>query len=224
MYLHQELRVVADHRQSEALKRIHWLHRLMSLQPGFIRSLACRNPGRIDHYLWLRFWTSPEGNTDFRKTDEARQFAASRPQGMLYEPLPGGIADEGHWHSIVEPVGKELGNFLVRIAFELEGRVDEFIEDRRRFSEVALETPGVMSTITLACNQADSTHYLTFVRAIDREAFNNLLESPQVARLREAEASGVYRTLTTECYEILDEIVPAKARQETGEPARVASR
>src|SRR5688572_22584958 len=99
MYLHQELRLVADYRQTEALKRIHWLHSLMSLQPGFVRTLACRNPGRIDHYLWLRFWTSPEGNTDFRKTEEARQFAASRPEGMLYEPLPGGIAGEGHWHS-----------------------------------------------------------------------------------------------------------------------------
>jgi hypothetical protein len=224
MYLHQELRLVADYRQTEALKRIHWLHSLMSLQPGFVRTLACRNPGRIDHYLWLRFWTSPEGNTDFRKTEEARQFAASRPEGMLYEPLPGGIAGEGHWHSVVEPRGKELGNYLVRIAFDVpDGRVDEFIEDRRRYSEVALETPGVISTVTLACNEAGSTHYLTFLRAIDREAFNNLLESAQLARLRGAEPSGFYRTLTTECYEILDEIAPAEARREIGEPGRMAS-
>lgn len=210
MYLHQELREVAEERQMEALKRIHWLHSLMSLQPGFVRTLACRYLGSTNRYLWLRFWTNPEDNTDFRKTDEAKQFAASRPEGFLYEPLAGGIADEGHWHSVVEPQGKELGNFLMRYAFEVEpGRIEEFKANRRQYAEVALETPGVMSSVTLASNDDESIRYLTFVRAVDREAVNELLESPRLARFRKQTSEGLYKPLTTECYAIVDEIVPS---------------
>ena len=60
-------------------------------------------------------------------------------------------------------------------------RVDDFLANRREFAEAALETSGIMSSMTLANNDSGSAYCLTFLRAIDREAVNELLESPRLA-------------------------------------------
>ena len=212
MYLHHELRLVTQHRQTEALKRIHWLHSLMGIQPGFIRTLACRYLGSPDRYAWLRLWNEPGDNTTFRQTPEAKEFAATRPEG-LYEPLPGGIADNGHWQSVIEPQGKDLGSFLVRSAFRVgEGRDAEFIEMRHQYDKAAFQVPGITWIATFHRGEAGAENlYLTLLRAIDREAFNELLESPLAASYREKLPAGLHETLTTECYLIVDEVVPTKA-------------
>ena len=132
MYLQHELRLVTEYRQTEALARIHTLHSLMSVSPGFISTLSCRYLGRPDQYAWLRLWNSSEEQTAFRQTPPAREFGQTRPAG-LYEPLPGGIAPALNWESAIEAAGSPGGDFLVRSVFKVAaGRQAEFFESRNR--------------------------------------------------------------------------------------------
>lgn len=209
MYMQHELREVAEHRQTEALERIHTLHSLMRVAPGFIRTLACRYPGRTDQYAWLRFWDSSEQQSSFRQTPPAREFAQTRPEG-LYGPLPGGIGAALNWQSIAaERI--DGGPFLVRSVFEVgAGRDDEFLELRRAYQELALASKGIDTLMTFRCLDADATStYITVLRATGRQAVDALLESEGAADYRRSLPEGVYRTLVTECYEVVEELTPS---------------
>ena len=83
MYLHHELRDVAPNRQSEALERISTLHHLMQQSPGLVQSLACRYLGNMTQYAWLRIWRSSEDHVAFRRTEPAKAFGRTRPDGRL---------------------------------------------------------------------------------------------------------------------------------------------
>lgn len=210
MYMHHEIRYVAEHRQTEALGRIHMLHSLMGVQPDFIRTLSCRYLGRPDRYAWFRFWTRPEGNTNFRATPEAKEFAASRPDPDIYYQPADAIVPNGHWLTVAEPVGRDLGNYIVRYGIRVPaGNESSFLADRREFERLTLATDGLTWSVTFKCNEPDSDLYVTFLRGMDREALNRFLEGPNGAAYRAQPKDGLYETLTAECYKIVDEITPA---------------
>ncbi len=207
MYMQHELRQVTEYRQTEALERIHTLHSLMNGNPGFIRTLACRYLGRTDQYAWMRMWESSAAQTVFRQTEPAREFAKTRPEG-LYQPLPGGIGPGLNWESAVEPAGRQSGSFLVRQVFKVApGRETEFIDQRRRYHELAQKLSGIGPSLTFRSTDADSPDlFLALTRSTDRKAYGGFLESAQSASYRDGLPAGLSETLVTECYEIVEEL------------------
>ena len=88
---------------------------------------------------------------------------------------------------------------------------DEFIQNRQRHDKLALQVPGTAGLQTLRCRDQDSEHSGTFLclaRRSDRDAYNAYLESAQSAEYRAGNRRGLYSTISTECYEIVDEVLP----------------
>jgi heme-degrading monooxygenase HmoA len=208
MYMQHELREVAEQRQTEALARIHYLHGLMSSQPGFILSVACRYLGRTDQYGWFRLWDSAAAQTAYRQTQASKDFAASRPEGFLYGQLPGGIAPGLNWESVIDHPIPTSGNFLVRTVFKVEaGQEAAFVEQRKRYDDLAMQSSGMNTLVTFRSTDADSEGlYLTLTRGDSREAYNAFLEGPLAAKYRDSLPEGIYETLTHECYDVLEEL------------------
>ena len=81
----------------------------------------------------------------------------------------------------------------------------------RRHDGLALQVPGTASLQTFKCLDKDSEHSDTFLclaRRTDRDAYNAYLESPQSAEYRAGNRRGLYSTVSTECYEVVDEVRP----------------
>ena len=201
---------MTPHRQKEALERIHTLHSLMAASPAFIGAISCRYEGRIDQYAWLRLWDSSAEQTAFRQTGPAKEFAQTRPEG-LYQPLPGGIAPGLNWESVLEHVTETGGDFLVRSVLRIgSASEDEFLVSRNSFDKAVLETKGMGSLLTFRSMDAESAGiFLTLTRCRDREVYNQFLESGAAAAYEES-AAGLYETLATECYRIVDEVTGAQ--------------
>ncbi len=75
----------------------------------------------------------------------------------------------------------------------------------------AQQVPGTAGLQTLRCRDQDSEHSGTFLclaRRSDRDAYNAYLESAQSAEYRAGNRRGLYSTISTECYEIVDEVLP----------------
>lgn len=213
MYLHHELREVAPNRQSEALTRISELHHLMQGSPGFVRSLACRYLGSLTQYAWLRTWTSSEAHLAFRQTEAAKRFAQTRPEG-LYWPLPGGIASDGHWRSVLEAGRVDAGgDYLLRTAFAVpKDAVPAFVEARSAQDDAVIRSAGVVSVATFESEtESDERTFLSMLRTTDLAAYRAFLETEQAGRLMAHEAE-ISRTLVTECYEVVEELRGIDAR------------
>jgi heme-degrading monooxygenase HmoA len=208
MYLHQELREVSQYRQAEALKRIDTLHRLMAGNSGFIRSLACRDPGRLGHYAWFRFWDTSEDHAAFRRTDASKQFGATKPDGLYWE-LPDGVVKEGHWQSVLTPGDLGAGGYLLRFAYTLLAHDEqEFLEHQGEFLKLVAEAPGLHGGLTFAgAGEGAERSYLTLVGADSPEAYRAFLESPAGATWRDA-AGNSYPPLARDCYEVVEEVRP----------------
>jgi hypothetical protein len=89
---------------------------------------------------------------------------------------------------------------------------NEFVENRKRHDGLALQVPGTASLQTFACLDDTEEHRGTFLciaRRTDRDAYNAYLESPQSAEYRQGNRRGLYKTLGTECYEVVDEVFPS---------------
>lgn len=206
MYLHHELREVADFRQSEALARISTLHHLMQRSPGFIRSLACRYLGNTTQYAWLRTWSSSEDHAAFRQTEPAMVFARTRPEG-LYWPLAGGIAPEGHWWSVQQDGDADGGGkFLARMAASVPADSVEAFVKSRTLNDSVLRSTGIVSSATFESEaESDNRTFLTLIRTNDLEACRAFLGSEQAAEILGLQSSGG-RLLVTEYYEIVEEL------------------
>jgi heme-degrading monooxygenase HmoA len=207
MFLLQEILKVRNTRQTEAVKRLNWIHGLMKPQPGFVRGVVARYLGNPTDYLILRAWDSAEAYRAFRQTEDGQNYPKSRPEG-LYEGVPVGR----EWELKIDSPGEVEGDFLVRSIYRVTPEnAEEFIENRRRHDALALQVSGTAGLQTWQCQDQDSEHADTFLclaRRTGRDAYNDYLESPQSAEYRAGNRRGLYSTVATECYEVVDEVTP----------------
>lgn len=207
MFLLQEILRVRNTRQSEAIKRLNWIHGLMKPNPGFVRGSVARYLGNPTDYLILRAWEDKDAYVAFRATPDGQDYPKSRPEG-LYEGLPVGR----EWALEIDSPGSSAGNYLVRSIYRVAAEnAEEFIENRRRHDGLALQVPGTAGLQTFRCLDEGSEHSDTFLclaRRTDRDAYNAYLESPQSAEYRAGNRRGLYSTVSTECYEVVDEVLP----------------
>jgi heme-degrading monooxygenase HmoA len=207
MFLVQEIMKVRNTRQSEAIKRLNWIHGLMKPQPGFVRGIVARYLGNPTDYLILRVWDSGDAFRAFRATEDGQNYPKSRPEG-LYEGVPVGR----EWELRIDSPGEVKGDYLVRSIYRVTPEnADEFIANRQRHDGLALQVPGTASLQTFQCLDKDSEHSDTFLclaRRTSRDAYNDYLESPQSDEYRKGNRRGLYSTVSTECYEVVDEVTP----------------
>ena len=207
MFLVQEILRVRNTRQTEAVKRLNWIHGLMKPHAGFADAIVARYLGNPTDYLILRMWDSVDDFRAFRQTEDGQNYPKSRPEG-LYEAVPVGR----EWELKIDSPGDIPGDFLVRSIYRVTPEnAAEFIENRRRHDGLALQVPGTAGLRTLQCLDKDSEHTDTFLclaRRTGRDAYNAYLESPQSAEYRSGNRRGLYATVSTECYEVVDEVLP----------------
>ena len=207
MFLLQEILKVRNTRQSEAVKRLNWIHGLMKPQPGFAGAVVARYLGNPTDYLILRMWDTGDAYRAFRQTEDGQNYPKDRPEG-LYEGVPVGR----EWELKIDSPGSGPSDFLVRSIYRVTAEnAGEFIENRRRHDGLALQVPNTAGLLTLQCTDKDSEHSDTFLclaRRSDRDAYNAYLESPQSAEYRSGNRRGLYSTVSTECYEVVDEVRP----------------
>jgi len=207
MFLLQEILRVRNTRQSEAITRLNWIHGLMKPNAGFVRGIVARYLGNPTDYLILRAWDDRDAYLAFRATPDGQDYPKSRPEG-LYEGLPVGR----EWDLKIDSPGSIEGDYMVRSIYRVgPDDANEFIENRRRHDGLALQVPGTAGLQTLRCLDGDSEHSDTFLclaRRTNRDAYNAYLESPQSAEYRAGNRRGLYSTVSTECYEIVDEVLP----------------
>ena len=206
MFVLQEILRVRNTRQSEAVKRLNWIHGLMRPAAGFHWATVSRYLGNATDYLILRAWESGDAYRAWRQTEDGQNYPKSRPEG-LYEGVPVGR----EWELVIDSPGSESGNFLVRSIYGVEpADREEFITGRRRHDGLALQVAGTAGLQTFQCLDESDEHkntYLCIARRTDRDAYNAYLESPQSAEYRKGNRRGLYTTIATECYEVVDEVV-----------------
>jgi heme-degrading monooxygenase HmoA len=116
------------------------------------------------------------------------------------------------WSLEIESSGGPACNYLVRSVYRVApDDAQEFIDNRRRHDGLALRVAGTGRLQTLRCLDQDSEHSDTFLclaRRTDRDAYNAYLESAEAAEYRAGNRCGLYSTLSTDCYEIVDEVRP----------------
>jgi heme-degrading monooxygenase HmoA len=207
MFLLQEILRVRNTRQTEAITRLNWIHSLMKPHPGFMRGAVARFLGNPTDYLILRMWDSGDAYRAFRQTEDGQNYPKSRPEG-LYEAVPVGR----EWELRIDSPGSVPGDYMVRSIYRVTPEnASEFIENRRRHDALALQVAGTASLQTFQCLDKDSEHSDTFLclaRRTDRDAYNAYLESSQSAEYRAGNRRGLYSTVSTECYEVVDEVTP----------------
>jgi heme-degrading monooxygenase HmoA len=207
MFLLQEILRVRNTRQSEAVKRLNWIHGLMKGHPGFVAGSVARYLGNPTDYLILRMWDNGDAWRTFRATEDGQNYPKSRPEG-LYEGVPVGR----DWELVIDSPGSASGGYLVRSIYRVTPEnAREFIENRRRHDGLALQVAGTASLQTFQCQDKDSEHSDTFLclaLRTGRDAYNAYLESPQSAEYRSGNRRGLYSTVSTECYEVVDEVRP----------------
>ncbi len=207
MYLFQELLRVRNTRQAEAIKRLNWIHGLMQPHAGFVGGEVARYLGNPTDYLVLRVWQDREAFQIFRQTPDGQNYPKSRPEG-LYEGLPVGR----EWDVEIDSIGDVPGDYLVRSVYRVASEnAAEFVQNRQRHDGLALQVPGTAGLQTFRCLDEDSEHSDTFLclaRRTDRDAYNAYLESPQSAEYRGGNRRGLYATVSTECFEVVDEVLP----------------
>ena len=205
MFLLQEVLRVRNTRQSEAIERLNWIHGLMQPNPGFVKASVARYLGNPTDYLILRAWADRDAYLAFRATPDGQDYPKSRPEG-LYEALPVGR----EWTLEIDSPGSVAGDYLVRSVYRVAAEdATEFAENRRRHDGLALQVEGTAVLQTFRCQDQDSEHSDTFLclaRRTDRHAYNAYLESAQSAEYRAGNRRGLYATVSTECYEVVDEV------------------
>lgn len=207
MYMLQEILRMANSRQSEGVKRLQWIHSLMKPQPGFVKAEVARYLGNPTDYLIMRIWDSQDAWNAFRQTEDGANYPKNRPEG-LYE----GVAVGRNWELEIDSQGGQPGGFLVRSIYRpADGRMADFIENRRRHDKLALQVPNQSGLTTWRCTDTEEPHAgtaLVLAKRKDRDAYNQYLESPQAAEYRKGNERGLYKTQETQCYEVVDTVLP----------------
>ena len=207
MFLFQELLKVTQTRQSELIARQHWIHGLMQPAKGFAGATLSRFGGNPSDYLVLRTWDDEQSFLDFRAGPDGN-YGKSRPEG-LFE----GVTAGRRYELVIDSPGDAQGGYIVRSQYSVgEGHdPQEFIDNRRRHDALALQVPGHQYLRTFRCLDEEGPGagtMLVIARRTSRDAYNQYLESEQAKQYRAGNVRGLYKTLGTECYEVVDELKP----------------
>jgi heme-degrading monooxygenase HmoA len=188
-------------RRQEALKRLEYIHGLMSDKPGFHKAIVAKYLGDGTRHTVLRFWDSDDAFQRFREGPDGN-YGRNRPEGLYQND-----AVVPRWNSIFESSDSEEGNFLVKVQREVpENAWDQFIAAGRQLSANA--TPTVFDERTFRAT--DRSEALTVARFRDRAAFEDLLESPGFVKIRNTMPEGV-KLVSSACYEIVSEVQPVRS-------------
>ncbi|HLF78001.1 MAG TPA: antibiotic biosynthesis monooxygenase [Dehalococcoidia bacterium] len=196
MYLHLELKTMATDRLQEAVARLHYLHSLMAKSPGFAEAQICEFLGNPGQYLVVRTWTEGAAHAAYRQSQAAKEFAASRPAGFIYDNLA-----VQEWQCVLEARGGAAGDYVVRRLLSIDsGGWPPLLAEREQENAAQLKAGGVNAVRTyrmLPGEKADDTQVLTLDRWAGRESYSNYLATVPVP------GSGL-----TECYQVVDEVLP----------------
>ncbi len=86
MFLLQEVLRVRNTRQTEAVKRLNWIHGLMQPNPGFVSAVVARYLGNPTDYLILRAWADKDAYLAFRQTPDGSELPEGPPRGPVRGP------------------------------------------------------------------------------------------------------------------------------------------
>jgi len=202
MYLLQEILHFGTGRNSEAVKRLNWIHSLMQPNPGFVCAQICCYLGNSSRHIILRMWEDKASFQAFRATPEGSSYAKNRPEG-IYESQPVGR----EWEDIIDTPGTEKGNFMVRGVFDIaEGRWDDYITLRKGQDKVHQATGGLQYSRNF--RQIDEENSaLMLIRKTNREDHLKYMESHLLAELRTTGPQGTFTAKGNEYYEIIDEVM-----------------
>ena len=207
MYLHLELKLVPNDRLTEAIERLNQLHQLMARSPGFLEAQIYRYLGAPGQYLIVRTWRNPETHQEYRATPEAKKFGVGRSTVMPYENLA-----VQHWDEVVRSPGSGEGEFLVRSLHNVGiGSDRAYLASRYQSDALVLKAGGVMDVRTYRpISGVDSmSEALVLERRRDRGGYDAYLESVASNDYESSVADTVYTTKLIECYQIVQEVLPA---------------
>ena len=199
MYLLQEILHFGTGRNTEAVKRLNWIHSLMQPNPGFVAAQICSYLGNSSRHLILRMWEDKISFEAFRATPDS-DYAKSRPEG-IYKPEPVGR----EWVDIIDSYGTEKGNFLMRGVYEIPvGRWDDYITLRKSQDQLHQQTDGLQYIRNFRQLHEDNSALL-LIRKTSREDHMKYMESPLLTELRAKGPQGTFTTRGHEYYEIIEE-------------------
>jgi len=180
VYLHLELKTMATDRLDEAVARLHYLHTLMSTVDGFLDAQICEYLGNPAQYLVIRAWRDQQSHTvGYRQSQAAKDFAASRPQGFIYDNQ---AVEE--WEAAVDSFNGTPGPYVVR-------KLDA--------APTAAGAAGLTSLRVYKRLGAEDARTLIIERWMSRDAYVAYLQT-----LPPGQETGL-----VECYAVLDEVRPA---------------
>lgn len=205
MYLVQEILHFGNGRNTEAVKRLNWIHSLMQPQPGFIGAQICQYLGNSERHLILRMWDDKESFQAFRATPEGSGYSKDRPPG-IYEGQPCGR----EWTLTTETKGRVEGNFLIRCEFDIaDGRWDDYMTVKKAQDRIHQAAGGLVYSRNFRQLDADNGALL-LIRKTSREDHMRYVESLMKSQLRETGPQGTStaRGQYMEYYEVIDEAAP----------------
>ena len=82
MFVLQEILRVRNTRQSEAVKRLNWIHGLMQPQPGFEWATVSRYLGNPTDYLILRAWESGDAYNAYLESPQSAEYRQGNRRGL----------------------------------------------------------------------------------------------------------------------------------------------
>jgi heme-degrading monooxygenase HmoA len=180
VYLHLELKTMATDRLDEAVARLHYLHSLMSTVDGFLDAQICEFLGNPAQYLVTRAWTDQQSHTvGYRQSSAAKEFAASRPEGFIYDNQ---AVEE--WETVLDTSTGMPGPYVVR-------KLDASPSD-----------PGAEGLTSLRQYRrlgVEDARSLVIERWESRDAYVAYLQT-----LGPGQEAGL-----VECYQVVDEVRPA---------------
>ena len=168
---------MATDRLDEAVARLHYLHTLMSSVDGFLDAQICEYLGNPAQYLVIRAWKDQQSHTvGYRQSQAAKEFAASRPEGFIYDNQ---AVEE--WDAVVDTSNGTPGDYVVR-------KLDA--------ASSAAGAPGLTSFRSYKRLGAEDTRTLTIERWQSRDAYVAYLQT-----LGPGQETGL-----VECYAVVDEV------------------
>ena len=206
MYLHLELKTMAISRLDEAVARLHYLHTLMAATQGFEHAEVCEYLGNPAQYLVVRTWRDRRAHMDYRASQAAKDFAASRPPGFIYDNLA-----VQEWDCLLDTVGAGKGGYLVRRLEPVgDSAWDAYVEQqaKRHGWAARLGSAASLRTYRMLPNESGfDARALSLETWADRASYVAFLQSTPGLDDR-AEGPGDIN-VTVECYRVVDEVSPA---------------
>ena len=201
MFAQNEILVFTPGRRQEGLDRLAWIHSLMQTHPGFIEAFVAKYLGDGTRYTILRFWEDEAAYQAFRSSPDGG-FGASRPAGLyVNEPVITPLVSYGEYKN-----DAVSGNFLVKIQADIEpGAWDAFLAHQKVMMGNAPNVPGLIWDRQMRGKDVDTI--VGSARLSDRQAFEDLLESPGYLQLLADMPAGVM-LVRVECFEVISDVGP----------------